>query len=333
LRCAFGGTVFVALVLLVACAADVNSAPYDTVDVFALKSSSVTASQAFARYYLVENTAAADAYVERMRANGLPTGGAQTCRLPTGALSRRPSALANPPFATVAIRQREAAVAAVGAYIIAVTAVADGASADKIAAAIADLKARATDLQQAARRHDQGDLFIEDIASAFDTGVESLSETSERLQKVRRLQMVDAPVRRLMAVVKADAAQQRRATTAATTLAYTVWRSGQHAGARRGDSRDTEPPFCSEPVIFAQPDSVGAVADAVRPTDAHGARLWSAMNTARSADPVSVLSAMASLDDAEMQLLGERGNDGDAERARAARKRFEHDAQAFARAF
>jgi len=333
LKRAFGGTVFVALVLVVACAADVNSAPHDTADVSALKSISATASQAFARYYQVENTAAANAYVEKMRMNGLPTDGAQTCRLTTGALSRRPSVLANLPFSTVAIRQREAAVAAVGAYLVAVTAVADGSSADSIAAAIGDLKARAIDLRQAARRHGQGDLFIEDIAAAFASGVESLNEISERLQKVREFRMVDAPLRRLMAVVKADAARQRTAATAATTLAYAVWRSGQHAGAGPGAPRDTKPPFCSEPATFPQPDSAGAVADASRPRDPHGASLWSARNAARGANPVSVLSAMASLDDAEMQLLGEPGNDGDAERAGDARKRFERDAQAFARAF
>jgi len=330
LKRSLGGTVLAALVLLVACAADVNSAPHDSVDVSALESSSATASRAFARYYQIENTAAANAYVDKMRANGMPTDRAQTCRLATGVLSRRPSVLANPPLSTVAIRQRESAVAAVGAYITAVMAVAEGASADNIAAAIADLRTRATDLQQAARRHDQGDLFIEDVASAFGKGLESLNENSERLQRVRQLRMVDAPVRYLMSVVKADAARQRTATTAAATLAYTVWRSGQHAGAGRDTSRDTEPPFCSEPAIFPQLDSVGSVADAGRPTNPHGARLWSAMNAARGADPVSVLSAMASLDDAEMQLLREPGNDGDAERAGDARKRFEHDAQALA---
>jgi len=327
LRRALGGTV-VPLVLLVACAAQVKSAPHDIVDISALESSAATASQAFARYYQVENTAAVDAYGERMRANGLPTEGAQTCRLPTGALSHRPSVLANPPFSTVAIRQREAAVAAIGNYMAAVTAVADGASADTIAAVIVALKSRATDLQQAARRHDQGDLFIEDIASAFDTGVESLNENSERLQIVRRLRIVDAPVRHLMAVVNADAARQRTATTAATTLAYTVWRAGTNPGA----SRDTEPPFCSEPAIFPQPDSVSVV-DASRPTDPHGARLWSAMHAVRSADPLSVLSAMASLEDVEVHLLGEPRNDGDTKRAGDARLRFEHDARAFARAF
>jgi len=333
LRPAFRGTVFVAFVLLVACTAEVNSAPRDTVDVSDIKSSAATASRAFGRYYQIENTAAANAYVERMRANGLPTDRAQTCRLATGALSRRPSVLANPPFSPVAIRQRETAVAAIGTYITVVTAVADGVSAEKIAAAIADLKAGATDLQQAARRHAQGDLFIEDIASAFDSGVQRLNEISERLQKVQKFRMVDASVQRLMAVLKEDAARQRTATTAATTLAYAVWRSEQHAGAGPGASRDTEPPFCSEPAIFPQPDSVGAVADAGRPTDPHGARLWSAMNAARGADPVSMLRAMASLDDAEMQLLGEPGNDGDAARAEDARKQFEHDAQAFVRAF
>jgi hypothetical protein len=320
----------VALFSLFACGAKVSSMSPTTVDVATLASSTVAAARALEKYYQAENDGTSDAYSERSQAHGLTAGRTETCRLPTGALSKRPTVLANPPISPSAIRQREALVAAIGAYLSTLMAVAGGSSTDVISASLADLKSQTVHLQKAANEHDQGDLFVEDAAAELGNAIDGL-KIPERAQMTRKLHVTDAIVRHLTAILAADVARQRVDTIDATTLAYDVWLSRLHATRSAGDHlQGGGPPFCSEPAIFDRSGSQGDGAKENPSLDPRGAQLRYRMNAARGADPASVLRAMTELDIDEMCLLDNPGDVEDAAEATAGRERLKRVADAFA---
>jgi len=226
-----------------------NDAPSDTL---------AALPGALGHYYDAENRAVIDAYTERARANGLAPSRSETCVLPTGAESTRPTVLAVPPLSVSAIRQREAAVAEIDAYLDSAT-------------SAAKLRARTVALQEAANEHGQGDLFVEDVAARL---AQALPGAAAR-----------PIVRKLIGILRDDVTRQRTDTIDATALAYRVW-----LGA---DTRDAgaEPPACSEPAIFDR----SAEMPAVNPTRSSEPRVIELRTRARAAvaaNPRAVVNAM-----------------------------------------
>jgi hypothetical protein len=319
------------LVSLVSCGSKTNPAPPNAAAVAALESATAAAARAFGSYYRAENDGVVDAYIERSQRNGLPVSRVERCLLATGALSRRPSILANPPVSPSAIRQRSAAVAAIGAYLSTLAAVAGGSDEGVIVASLANLRSQATDLRRAANVHDQGDLFLEDTASQIDEDINPLNNDSERAQIARQLRAIEAPIRRLTAILAADVDRQRVDTVDAATLAFDLWQARLQGKPSAAAHTRTGPPFCSEPSIFQRPNSVSGGVMPGKPADPRGARLWSRMEAVRSADPDSLLRAMSALDDSEMQLLGNPQNLEIVARANAARAELQRVANALTR--
>jgi hypothetical protein len=214
--------------------------------------------RALGRYYAAENRAVIDAYAERARANGLVPSRSETCVLPTGAASTRPTVLAVPPLSVSAIRQREAAVAEIAAYLDAAT-------------SAAELRARTIALQAAANEHGQGDLFVEDVAAGLAKAIPGAA--------ARPI------VRKLIAVLKDDVTRQRADTIDATALAYRV---SLAVGTRAAGAR---PPPCSEPAIFDRSADTPA-ANAARSSEPRAIELRTRARAAVAADPRAVVDAM-----------------------------------------
>lgn len=319
---AFG---LVILLVLCACHTQHSTAPTN----FArLEASSRAAAQGFERYYQAENDGAVDAYIERSKRRGVSAGRTETCHLPNGAPSSRPTVIANPPISASSIRQRVELVATIGAYLGTLAALAENADADVLSASLSSLKSRTSALLKAANQHAQGDLFIDEAANSLAKAVDGLREEQRSGVASREIVQVDAIVRRLLAILAADAARQRVATGDATKLAYGSWLENQNGSAAR--ERALGPPFCSEPTLpkFANDPSEAALAAV--PTDPTGKRLRERLKAASAADPTAVVTAMAALDDDEMQSFVNHGRAATAEKAASGREAFEHAAAIFA---
>ena len=296
-------------------------------------SSASVAARALEQYYQAENDGVADAYIERSLHRGVPVAQTETCRLPTGALSSRPTVLTNPPLSASAIRQRGALVAALGAYLSTLAAAAGGSTTDDaMSASLATLKSRTVALQKAANEHNRGDLFIEDGSTELSKAVDRLDEDQRNVQQMtQQLVQTDAIVRHLTAIAAADVARQRIDTIDATTLAYNIRRSRLADRRNSGAPMNTpRPPFCSEPAIFERSNYQNDDATKASSSDPSDVRLRNRMDAARVADPDSVLRAIVALDDDEMRLLENPGDAENAAKARAAREELEHAATVFA---
>jgi len=165
--------------------------------------------------------------------------------------------LAVPPLSVSAIRQREAAVAEIEAYL-------------DVATSAAELRARTTGLQAAANEHGQGDLFVEDVAA--------------RLARAIPGSGARPIVRDLIVILTADVTRQRADTIDATALAYRVWLAG---GTKAGGGA----PPCSEPAVFERsPDTPAA--SAARSSEPRAIELRTRARAAVAADPRAVLDAM-----------------------------------------
>ncbi len=318
----------VASLLLSACHPK-STAPPPAANLAKLEASTTAAARGFERYYRAENAGAADAYLERARGRGVPAGQREPCRLATGASSSRPSVLANPPIAASSIRQRSELVAALGAYLVTLAAVADRSSAGVVSTSLANLTTRTLALQKAAGEHDTGDLFIDEAAAALAKAVDRLRADDGGSQMTQHLEETDAIVRHLIAILASDAARQRAQTVDATKLAFDSWlahRNGPATGVMR-----SELPSCSEPAIFERAHDRSLDAGGVV-SDPHGIELRERAKAASLADPAPVLQAIAALDDEEMSLLRNPANLADAGKAAAGRELLAHVADVFDRA-
>jgi hypothetical protein len=219
---------------------------------------------ALGRYYDAENRAVADAYAERARAKGLVPSRSETCFLPTGATSARPTVLAVPPLSAAAIRQREAAVAEIDAYLDPAT-------------SAAALRARTIGLQTAANAHGQGDLFVEDVAARLAQAIPGATDSA----RARALADARPIVRKLIDILTQDVTRQRTDTVDATALADRVRLAPGAAG----------PPSCSEPAIFERSAATPA-ANASGASDARAIELSAKARAAVAANPIAVLDAM-----------------------------------------
>jgi len=325
-----------AFATLLACGPKVNSAASQPAATPSLAASANAAARALARYYQAENQAATDAYVERAAARGAPVARVEPCRLASGALSRRPTALANPPLERAAIEQRESLFAGLQAYSSALDAIATAGGGAAPDLAVAGLRRRTADLVRAANDHGRsGDLFIEDDAATLAGDVARLGSARDPAGMRRALEATDPTIRALIAILADDFALQRRATIDATALAYARWRArvAPGRGAAQGPER-AWPPFCSEPATAAGPDERVAdsqTVDTAAPASVRGAQLYRRMDAGRRVDLSPVLEAMMTFDQERLLALREPANASAAAAALAARERLTTELHDFAR--
>jgi hypothetical protein len=317
-----------------ACAARVDSGASEPTG-SSLAASAEGAARALARYYQTENDGAADAYIERATARREPVARSEACRLPSGALSLRPTVLANPPLEPAAIEQRRALLADLGAYASALDALATDRAAVP-AAALETLRGRTAELVRAANAHgSSGDLFIEDAATTLAGGVARLGNAHGTAATIRALESTGPTVGVLATVLAGDFTRQRKATIDATALAYGQWQARVRArpDAANG-AKAADPPFCSEPAIFDGSDereAGHAGAGVAGPASARGARLFRRMDAVRRVDLSPVLQAMTTFDAAELRSLREPGNAPAVADALAARERLSKELYEFTR--
>jgi len=326
-----------AFAMLLACGAKLAPAASQAGAGPSLASSANAAARALARYYELENQAATDAFVERAAALGGPAVRTEPCRLASGALSMRPTVLANPPLARAAIEQRETLFASLQAYSSVLDAIATAGGGTAPAAAVASLRRRTIDLVRAANDHGRsGDLFIENDAATFAGDAARLGSARDPADMLRVLEATDPTVRALTGILAADFALQRRATTDATALAYGRWRARVTPGPgapQRGEN--ASPPFCSEPANLDGRDerfADSATAGTTAPTSARGRRLYGRMDAVRRVDLSPVLQAMTSFDQERLRSLREPANAPAAADALTARERLTSELSAFIRA-
>ncbi len=315
-----------------ACAARVDSGASEPTG-SSLAASAEGAARALARYYQTENDGAADAYIERATARREPVARSEACRLPSGALSLRPTVLANPPLEPAAIEQRRALLADLGAYASALDALATDRAASP-AGAIGTLRRRTADLVRAANQHTPGgDLFIEDATATLAGDVARLDNARDSAATIRALETTGPAVGTLTAVLADDFIRQRKAAIGATTLAYGQWQARVRAArGAASDDRATHPPFCSEPAIFDGGDErEPPAASGATPASARGARLFKRMDAVRRVDLSPVLEALTAFDADALRSLRGPANPSIAEDAFAARERLTTELHEFVR--
>ncbi len=270
-----------------------------------LAASAAVAGRALGDFYRAENDGVTDAYLERAAARGRSPARSERCRLPTGALSTRPTVLANPPLSEGAIAQREALFAELAAYANLLDALTAGRPKRAVSDAAGALRERSADLVKAANEHGSGDLFIEDDAAALAGDVRLFGLAGNRAAGIRVLNSMNAVVRASSAVLAGDFARQRTDTIDATTLAYDQWRLRVQSGApAAGAGERADPPFCSEPAIFDRPPA----RDAAGALTARGAQLYRRMNVARAVSFSEVFMDMTTFDDDQLLALREPTN-------------------------
>ena len=266
--------------------------------------------------------------VERARGAGRAAARTETCLLPTGATSVRATVLGNPPLSASAIRQRQTLVAAIGAYASTLAAVAEGSGAEVVSASLIYSKSRAVAFRKAASVHAAGDLFVADESSQFANAIARIDRAGPKDALAQQLARAGTLARRLNTIVATDVARQRGESIDATTLAYETWLAGVRWPAGLAATRRAA-------VLLRTGNSSarfrGSYATIEREQHPIRAAYAFALEWMRcdSANPGSVLSAMATLQDAEMRLLAGSREAGETMQVALARDRLEQVCEHF----
>ncbi len=295
----------------------------------AIRSATRAASHALALFYEAANAGARDAYIFRARARRLPTSFYERCRLPSGALSTRPTVLANPLLARASILQRERLAATIGAYEALLVATSQDVPTSEIAVAVLDLKKELIGLDAASNMHARGDLFIEDAVRALAHESARFARGDDREERLGAIMRVDPIVKKLLEILASDAGRQRVDAVDAAALAYRESMSGEQLA--------NDPPFCSEPAIYARgmanADGASDPSSALpRPIDERIAHAKKRLDAVRSADPAAFIAALTALDaDALRMLKLVKASDAD-DMASTSIERFKTTVSEFTRA-
>ena len=198
--------------------------------------------------YKSVDDASADAYRAQAFAVGTKPQMSQPCFMPDNRKAARPTVLANPPYPAASIAQRERAVAVLGAYAEVLAAVVQGSSSADAASAASDLQQAAVAFVGAADRHQQGDLFVDELAATLNAGARRIA--SENLESRERAIVELAPaINKLAGILRADEVRAKDEALAASALEEQRWLAFANRGATPSGVSSESLPSCFEPAI------------------------------------------------------------------------------------
>ena len=199
--------------------------------------------------------ATGEAYVLQTLGTSGQVGAAQPCMGADNRMSRRPSALANPPYAEASINQRGRIVRALGAFAILKTALAHAKSVADVAPEIANFQAAAFELNVAANVHAQGDLFIDEGASDLVAlGTQLHAQANPRGMQMQAM-TASLAIDKLIGIARDDIEKRRLEAT---------YLSQVNAN-RTLEQRSAHVPQCGEPVIPQAAASLAPIGTASLP--------------------------------------------------------------------
>ncbi len=207
-------------------------------------------------WYRAIDTAVVDAYFAARLLDPAGAGSEnQRCLRTDNRVSRRPSILVNPPLSEAAIAQRRSLVEALVAYEVAIVSRTTGEPQVDVAIAMSDAQKAAWALRVGARQHAAGDLFIEDLAAAFVTGVDRVAATHTTADLRQPVLETEPVVAKLMTILNSDVVQRRAQALNAARLDYDAWLEVYDARRTRKEVVSRSPvasiPRCFEPVLIA----------------------------------------------------------------------------------
>jgi len=274
-----------------------------------------------AALYKAVDDATADAYVAQALLAGTKPAMSQSCFMPDHTVATRPSVLANPPYPAAAIAQRKLAVGALVAYADVLASVVDetkpldaanaaanraAAAHDAAARAAADFARAAAAFRAAANEHENGDLFIEDVAATLKSGAQHIAQRD--LKSRKRTVVALAPVvEKLTGILRDDANRAKNEALAATALAERRWLAYANRGAPPSAAERQSLPSCFEPAVPSRnADASAPEPPSASPSAAIAARLAdirSRQAALRSMHLGDFFSAYIALDQAAVSAL------------------------------
>ena len=188
-----------------------------------MRAATDSAANGFATYYALADVGTREASRARNLARRATAGASERCRLSDGETSTRPPIVAIAPLSPAAIAQRVALVRTLGAFQTLVAGLAEGTPEGDLALASHDARRDVTTLDKVAHTHERGDLGIEGVADALQSEARISPESGDIGTNARFVAASDPIVRKLIAILGADAARRRRITIDASKLALGEW--------------------------------------------------------------------------------------------------------------